>query len=133
MGVDTLGPLVLWGASGRRGRHGHNPARAVSALESDPTAGGGRARTDGRASACGVLQTGALLLLGQTRGRKGPAGPDGGGEGSLGAHGLCRRAPPPPPARSNDEMTNLEWILHNSGLPCETQTEITTGKSIDYP
>lgn len=40
MGVDTLGPLVLWGASGRRGRHGHNPARAVSALESDPTAGG---------------------------------------------------------------------------------------------
>lgn len=41
--------------------------------------------------------------------------------------------PPPPPARSNDEMTNLERILHNSGLPCETQTEIATGKSIDYP
>lgn len=131
MGVDTLGPLVLWGASSRRGRHGHNPARAVSALESDPTAGAHvPTAAPLRAECC---RRGALLLLGQTRGRKGPAGPDGGGEGSLGAQGLCRRAPPPPPARSNDEMTNLERILHNSGLPCETQTEITTGKSIDYP
>lgn len=93
MGVDTLGPLVLWGASGRRGRHGHNPARAVSALESDPTAGG---TYRGRASACGVLHVGLSCFLGRLGDGKAPLVQTA-EEKAASALRASADAPPPPP------------------------------------